>query len=265
MVPQEMGTLTTLKAPGTDFSKLGMPYENDPTAQKTGLPEAMNSLEVANVSDPNVARSLFFADLGGNVEGGSAPTQFTLGPDAIAGFWVAQIKGQQQLALPAFGMGVADRDFRRSVDLYVSRHATQRAKVNTPTWLSEAGAIYTFSGGGSGGIYLALPFGGGLDSYVAQSDPPCPDIKHMGFQCALQRMQQEAQALGTNVIYLNDYWEAVSPPTSPIVTCPGVTAPNFYLCKGDYFIREDLGGMTSLRRRSTRSITLSTHTECRGA
>jgi hypothetical protein len=245
MVPQEMGTLTTLKAPGAQFKKLGMPYENDPTAQKTGLPEAMNSLEVTNVSDPSVGRSLFFVDLVGNVEGGSAPTQFTLGPDAIVGFWVTQIKGQKQLALPAFGIGVADRDFRPSVDSYVSRHAAQWANVNTPTWLSEAGAIYTFSGGGAGGIYLALPPAPKevipLTSYAAQT--PCRDIETMGFQCVLQRMLQEAHAVGTNVIYLYDYWEAVS---SPILTCPGVTAANFYLCKGDYFIREDLGGMASL-------------------
>ncbi len=191
MVPQEMGSWTTLrfKPDGTGPIKLGMPCDADPVAQGTGLPQGMNSLEVANVTDPSVVRSLFFADLGGNVEGGSAPTQFTLGPDAIAGFWVAQIKGQQQLATPVFGIGVADQDFRHSVDLYVSRHAAQWAKVDTPTWLSEAGAIYTFSGGGAGGIYLALPHAPELASYSAQTDPGlCPGISQMSFQCALRRM-----------------------------------------------------------------------------
>jgi hypothetical protein len=57
-------------------------------------------------------------------------------------------------------------------------------------------------------------------------------------------MQQEAEGLGTHVLYLADYWEAESPPTSPILTCKGATA--FYYCKGDYFIRKDLGGESDL-------------------
>jgi len=246
MVSQEIGSLTTLDPSRAPFDILGMPYLNDKTALGLGLPEAMNFLEVANIA--RNGRSLFFADVNGDVESGRAPIQFTLAPNAVSGFWVAEIKGQHSVALPTFAVGVADRDWRHAVDYYLSQHRASARSPDTPAWLRESGAIYTPFGGGSGGIYLSLP-GGGTSTklYASGGGFGCNgdvELKSNGFTCLLRRMFEEAQALGTNVIYLNDYWEAVSPP--PILTCPGVTAPSFYFCKGDYFIREDLGGEAEL-------------------
>ena len=242
MIPQEIGSLTTLEPSRAPYDVLGMPYLNDRTALGLGVPEAMNFLEVANIA--RNGRSLFFADVSGDVERGHAPIQFTLAPNAVSGFWVAEIKGQHSTALPTFAIGVADRDWRHAVDYYLSQHAASSRSPDTPSWLREAGAIYTPFGGGSGGIYLNLPGGGASTTYYASGGGfGCSDVglNINGFSCLLDRMFNEAQALGTNVIYLNDYWEPVS---APIVTCPGVDF--FYYCKGDYFIREDLGGEQEL-------------------
>lgn len=243
MVPQEIGSLTTLEPSRAPYDVLGMPYLNDKTALGLGVPEAMNFMEVANIA--RNGRSLFFADVSGDVERGRAPIQFTLAPDAVAGFWVAEIKGRHSTALPTFAIGVADRDWRHAVDYYLSQHPESNRSPDTPSWLSEAGAIYTVSGGGSGGIYLNLP--GRIDAklYASGGGFGCSaaTLQSNGFTCLLDRMFNEAQSMGTNVIYLNDYWESVS---HPIVTCPG--EPIFYFCKGDYFIREDLGGEQELAK-----------------
>ena len=247
MIPQEIGTLTQLKRPVDDFNRLGMPYEKDMVANDIGLPEAMNALEVVNVARDG--RSLFFVDLTGDVERGRAPIQFTLGPDEIDGFWVASLKGEHQISLPTFGIGVGDGDFRRAVDVYMSRNPSARGSVDTPSWLREAGAIYTSYGGGAGGIYLELP-GQGRDlvngyTVPAASSPRCHDVG-ANFQCTLRRMIDEANALGTNVIYLYDYWQAVD---RPIQTCPNVLNGSHaqYFCKGDYFINRCLGDTAALR------------------
>jgi hypothetical protein len=242
MVPQEIGSLTTLEPSRAPYDVLGMPYLNDKSALGLGVPEAMNFMEVANIA--RNGRSLFFADVSGDVERGRAPIQFTLAPGAVAGFWVAEIKGQHSTALPTFAIGVADRDWRHAVDYYLSQHAESNRSPDTPSWLSEAGAVYAVSGGGSGGIYLNLP-GVGTDTklYASGGGFGCSaaTLQSNGFTCLLDRMLDEAQSLGTNVIYLNDYWEPVS---APILTCPSVSF--FYYCKGDYIIRDDLGGETEL-------------------
>jgi hypothetical protein len=244
MVPQEIGTLTRLKGSQEAFHTLGMPYASDPIAQTIGLPQAMNAMEVLNIARKE--RSLFVADLRGDVEHGRAPIQLTLAPDEVAGFWVAPLRGQSAISLPSFAIGVGGADWRRAVDLYVNRHASEWSSPTIPTWLREAGALYTYGGGGSGGIYLALPNGGtSLKSYADAADPnDCPkDDRNQPvkgtFRCALKRMLREARGLGTNVIYLNDYWQAVS---SPIESCPEISSARgmWYFCKGDYFIRSDL-------------------------
>jgi hypothetical protein len=152
MIPQEVGSLIQLGLGKDRFNTVGMPYSNDSIAGDIGLPEAMNSLEVANIA--RNGRSLFFADLNGSVEAGRASIQFTLGPNELDGFWVTQIKGQQQVSLPAFAIGVADGDFRRSIDFYLAHHSSDLRTPDTPAWLREAGAIYAPTGGGYGGIFL---------------------------------------------------------------------------------------------------------------
>jgi hypothetical protein len=245
MVPQEVGSLIALDPRRAPFDVLGMPYLNDSFAQKfAGLPEAMNFLDVVNISRGQ--RSLFFADLSGNVERGQAPIQFTVSPDEVDGFWVSEIKGGHTAGL-SFAIGAGDRDWRHAIDYFLSQHSESSRAPDTPAWLREAGAIYAAAGGGLGGIYLNLPgVGTPAIAYASGGDIACriADLAKLGFSCILGRMRREGLALGTKVLYLVDYWEPVSPPSAPILTCPGVIAP--YFCKGDYFIREDLGGEKDL-------------------
>jgi len=177
-----------------------------------GVPEAMNFLEVANIA--RNGRSLFFADVDGDVEMGRAPIQFTLAPDAVAGYWIAEIKGQHTTALPTFAIGAADRDWRHAVDYYLSQHPESTRSPDTPSWLSEAGAIYAVYGGGLGGIYLNLPGVGKDTKGFAAGGDGCnlATLQSNGFTCLLDRMFDEAQSMGTNVIYLSDYWEPVFTP-----------------------------------------------------
>jgi hypothetical protein len=132
MVPQEVGSLTALDPRRAPYDVLGMPYLNDLFAQGFGLPEAMNFQEVANISRGQ--RSLFFADLGGNVERGQAPIQFTVSPDEVDGFWVSEIKGGHSAGL-SFAIGAGDRDWRRAIDYFLSQHSESSRVPDTPAWL----------------------------------------------------------------------------------------------------------------------------------
>jgi hypothetical protein len=61
------------------------------------------------------------------------------------------------------------------------------------------------------------------------------------FEQLVPRLWNDAKAVGTNVVYLWDYWQG-----GPGNECAAFAgAP--YFCKGDYVVREDLGGLESLR------------------
>ncbi|NGZ07845.1 MAG: hypothetical protein CV088_00435 [Nitrospira sp. LK70] len=258
MVAQEVGAVTPLEA-CPPCRTLGMPYVSDRTAQLTGLPQGMNSLEVASVTRGR--STLFFVDLSGNLEAGRAPIQMTLSSIELAGFWEARIHGGHKINLPEFAIGVApDDSWREAVNYYVNHHRSEWRFPDTPAWLREAGAIYTFAGGGAGGIYLEPKLNIGAPSNSEQPrhvHPSCPGpsnilVGNLGdyatwfgpqntFQYLLPYMLAEARGLGTDVVYLWDYWDFTG-------TCAEDLhdhAP--YFCKGDYRVRCDLGGVGSLR------------------
>lgn len=201
-----------------DITPIGMPFDID-----VGLPTTLNSMEVASIYDADGGGGLFFADLDGDLDRGIAPIQFTLSALELDGFWTTWLEPHSAQKLPTLAIGVFHSgDWHHAVDAYVAAHRPFWRVAPTPAWLRDQGAIYSYSGGGAGGIYLQLPG---------------PDLKtDIGDFSHLPDLLDEAQALGTNVVYVWDYWQGAD---------DGVGPP--YFNKGDYIIRSDMGGEDAFR------------------
>ena len=137
--------------PGT----VGMPYRRE--AKRVGLPTSMNTMELACFYDV-AGGGLFVADVDHDVDAGCAPVQLTVSLPGVEGFWLSELLPLKTVTLPRFAIGVhSDGDWHEAVDYYLAKH---RRSPNwrfppPPAWFRDAGAIYTHSGGGAGGIYLA--------------------------------------------------------------------------------------------------------------
>jgi len=198
---------------------LGMPFNIN-----IGLPNSMNTMELASLYDPDGGGGLFFASVGPTLEQGFAPLQFNLSCSEVDGFWIANLAPNQAAALPGLAIGVNHTgDWHPAVDYYVANNQSTWTLPIVPAWFREAGAIYSFSGAGAGGIYMAYP---AIDL-----------IDDIGSFNNLPQLLTEAQALGTNVVYLWDYYEKSA-------LTPQVPA---YFNKGDYIPRSDMGGATALK------------------
>jgi hypothetical protein len=202
---------------GTPVRPLGMNFLID-----VGLPNARNHMEVASIFDRSTGGGIFFCDMDGDLDNGVAPLQFNLSAEAVVGFWTGNIQGRAKL--PRLAIGVhPEGDWRRAVHFYTSVHRAHWTFPSTPAWFREAAAIYTPAGGGAGGIYLSLM-------------PPTPLADRISSFRNLTDLLSEANALGTNVLYLIDYWEGASQGNDPP-----------YWNKGDYVPRSDLGGEQALQ------------------
>lgn len=214
-IPQEIGSVISLEATAPC---IGM----QPNEQ-IGLPTAMNTMELVSIYDPYQSGGIFFADVEGDLEHNIAPLQFTLCKDKVTGYWASNIESNETVKIPKFAIGVHDTgDWHYAVDYYVKKHRLFWSFPEIPSWFREQGAIYGFSGGGGGGIFLEYP---------AQS----LDMRISSF-LDLPILLNEAKRLGTNIIYLWDYWEG---------SLQGGKPP--YWNKGDYIPRSDLGGETAFR------------------
>lgn len=245
-VPVEVGGIAPLSSGHT----LGMPFNQ--IALGVGLPTSMNPIEIATIYDPGQVvffhhlplqragtGGVFFSDIDGNPDEGVPSLQFTLSPNEVDGFWVGQIPPSgggvrtANLALGVYHSG----DWHQAVDYWLGTHASRIRTANPPTpgWLRDAAAIYTFAGGGAGGIYIdpALPGGSAFPapSFAdrLKDDPNCITECRSSF-LNLPRLLDEAEDFGTNVVYIWDYWEKAQDPAPP------------YFNKGDYIPRADLGG-----------------------
>ena len=215
-IPQEMGFVGPLNESQSFASspKFGMQVvPND------GLPHAINSMDVATIYNNTDGGGIFFASLDNPALGGVAPIQFNLDSGEITGYWYAPIGAQQEVDLPGLAIGVFSQgDWHAAVDYYVGKNSPNWIFPQIPAWFREEGALYCFSGGGAGSIYLNLPGKpGGMASLQTFENLPT--------------YLTEAQALGTNIVYLFDYWEGAA---------NGSGTP--YANKGDYIPRSDLGG-----------------------
>ncbi len=155
-IPKEGGSVVPLSDEnpwGLPPYPLGMDFIID-----VGLPNARNNMEIASIFDQKRGGGVFFCDLDGDLDNGIAPLQFNLSAIEVVGFWIGDIAANSSTILPRLGIGVHSQgDWHKAVDYYTLVHRPRWSFPDTPAWLSEAGAIYTPSGGGAGGIYLALP------------------------------------------------------------------------------------------------------------
>lgn len=241
MIPMEMGGDAPLQN-----IELGMRYASDypPRAAELAVPQSMNLMELAHVTKDG--SSFFVADVSPNIETGRAPAQLTASLGEVDGFWTKELwPGGATANLPSLVVGGYQSDlWQPAVDQYTAYHAATAPLA--PAWLRNAGALYTFSPGGAGGIYLDVPLKESvqnertLDSYAATAG-----LSFANFDQLLPHMYAEAKALGTNVVYLWDYWSNVDFCASASLDFNGSDIP--YWCKGDYVIRAERGGATSLK------------------
>ena len=172
--------------------------------------------------DPGGGGGLFFADVEGDLDRDIAPLQFTLSNDRVSGYRVTELPPGGTAAIPTFAIGVHDTgDWHQAVDYYLKKHRSHWRFPEIPAWFRDQGAMYSL-GEGSGGIYQAFP---------------TLSLKtRIGSFQNLPKLLEEADSLGTNVVYLNDYWEGASEGGRPA-----------YWNKGDYLPRRDMGGEPALR------------------
>ncbi len=209
-VAQEAGGVISLGKPAKE---LGMSLN-----RSVGLPTAMNMMEFASLYDPDGNGGLFFADAAADLDIGIAPVQLTFSGRAVSGHSVLELNAGETKDLPSFTIGVHNTgDWHEAVDHYVKRHRTHWHFPEIPAWFRDQGAIYSFSGSGGGAIYMEYP------QQDLASRIPAFNKLHL--------LLDEAQSLGTNIVYLWDYWEG---------TPEGGRPP--YWNKGDYVPRADLGG-----------------------
>ena len=213
MIPQEIGEVVTMNNGliiGTQFF--------DSTTQ---LPTAFNVMEVANLFDREGSGGVFFADLDGNVGKAVPSIQFLLSQGQVSGHWASLVKAHKTLQLSRLAIGINKGDYHESIDLYTKYHRPDWKFPDAPTWFREAGAIWSTVEEGSGGAYEIWPAKKDLRFQISSFNE-------------LPKLYQEAVDMGTNIFYLNDYWEG-----------DGKTIIQ-YLNKGDYIPRSDLGGAEAL-------------------
>lgn len=224
MVPKEIGSVGTLWSHEVTF---GSPFNIG-----VGLPAetGVNSMEVASLYDPDGRGGIFFADLDGHLESGILPIHLTVMQQEVAGFWTAHLKPFQAVDAPRLAIGVHHSgDWHAAVDYYVAAHQSRWRFPDTPAWLKE-NPLYSFGGGGAGGIYLRyrpIP----LESRIRKFDD-LPVLLH------------DARRFGSDIVYLWDYWEA--PRDGEYID----EWQEPYFNKGDYIPRRDgeFGGNEAFTR-----------------
>ena len=192
-----------------------------------GLPTNMNTMEVASLYDRQGGGGVFFACLGGDLMAGESPLQFNLSATEVLAFWRADLRPGQVIELPRLAIGVHHTgDWHAAVDYYVARNQWSWRHPRPPTWFREAGAMYSFAGAGSGGIYMEFPS-------IAWGH----DLKaRIGSFRNLPQLLKEARELGTDVVYLWNYWEKANQ-----------GEPDYYANKGDYIPRSDMGSVADFK------------------
>ena len=221
-VPQEIGSVGPLNDPQSFASQGTFGMKVDP---RTGLPHAMSSMDLAAIYNHRAGGGLFFASLDNPALGGVAPIQFNLDAREVAGYWSAPLDAGQAVDLPGLAIGVfPSGDWHTAVDYYVGQNKANWTFPQIPAWFRDQGAIYSFSGGGAGSIYLDLPVRGdraGIPNIQSFEDLP--------------QYLTEAKALGTNIVYIDNYWEDPA------------TGQGAYENKGDYLPRSDWGGAAAFK------------------
>ncbi len=220
MVPTEVGSVAPLEntAPPSPLDPSRKPPLGMRFTPRMATLDAMNSMEVASIYDAAGTGGLFFADVDADLDNDIAPLQFNLSALGVSGYWLTDLEPGQTIGAPPFAIGVhSNGDWHAAVDYYVKQHRPRWKFAAAPAWFRDPGAIYGFSGGGAGGIYLMYPG---------------EDLKqHIDSFRQLPKLLDQAQRLGTNVVYIWDFWEG------------DAEHGRAYSNKGDYLPRTDLGGI----------------------
>lgn len=209
MIPEEIGGVIPLEG---KFS-IGMNQRPN-----LFLPAAFNSMEVCSVYDYDTQAGMFCADPADQLKQGVLPIQFNLTDQALRGLTQRYINKGDRQELPTLSWGVyPEGGWQRAVDYYVLQAEKYWNIPTIPTWLREAGAIYSFSGGGAGGIYMKNP---GRQLYQAIDS----------FE-EMPKLLMQGQTLGSSIVYMWNYWEGLTPEDK-----------RCYGNKGDYIPMTRLGG-----------------------
>jgi hypothetical protein len=254
MVPQMLGGLLPLSQIGTaGLDGLGASYGFGSATVKPstfGLPTNLNVMELAEVYDgsSNNGGGLFFTDLDGDYSRNIAPLQFQLTKTSsatvtsyeIAGYWTALLKLNQTVTLPRLAIGVhPSGDWHYAVDYYVNKRSQNWNFPDTPGWFRQAGAIYELGVAGGGSFFNTFPttpiddLDLGIELFACSAtvkDRTTGSVPNKRGHRCLMDVYNDAQKLGSNVIYLTTWWE---PP---------------YSNKGDWIVRSDLGGADGLQK-----------------
>jgi hypothetical protein len=216
MIPQEIGGVAVLHKGMT----LGMGFPDD----TTGLPNAMNIMQVACIYDRDGAGGVFFADMGEEHNRDISQMQLTVKESGVNGTWMkGRIEPGQTINTPGMAIGVIHSgNYRTAVDYYVNAHKKNWRLYNVPEWFKVAGAIWSTGAEGSGGPYRVWKFKELSDQISSFDELPV--------------LYDRAVMAGTNLFLLNDYWEGEK-----------AGFPKYW-CKGDYIPREILGGEAALVR-----------------
>lgn len=218
MIPQEIGSIVTLH----NNVVVGMPpLGSDGTSVQ--LPQGFNSMEVACLYDRDGGGGVFFADMEGDFNRGIPTICYNLSEYELIGTFVKQFfQPGETVSLPKQAIGVFNSgDYHTAVKYFVDAHRPFWSFPDVPAWFKEAGGIWSTCEEGSGGAYQLLPNKLDLkDQITSFADLPL--------------LYDQAAAMGTNLFYLNDYWEGDGSFWPP------------YMNKGDYIPRSDLGGEAAL-------------------
>jgi hypothetical protein len=234
MVPQMIGGVLPLAQVDT----VGLGASVSPLLQRPtfGLPTTLNAMEIADVYDGGGSGGLFFTDLDGDYGLNIAPLQLNIANTGstvtpvyeIAGYWTAVLKPHQWVSLPRLAVGVHSGDWHQAVDYHVKKRSTGWTFPDTPPWLREAGGIYMLGVAGGGSFFDTFPATPINDAYLGIENFACDSgLPHR--RC-LGDVLQDAQKLGSNVIYLTQWWRG------------------HYNDQGDWIVDPVLGGAEALAK-----------------
>lgn len=226
-VPQEIGWVGRYDA----SSRMG--FAPNPSI---GLPTGLNVMEVLSVYNKDGLGGIFIADTNGAIESETPPVNFSIDKTIIEGRSVAQLSPGQthRTAIVAIGL-IRDNDWHAAVDYYNRQHRQRWSFPDIPDWLRESGAVYSAKNAGAGGCYMLLP--------------ELTDLKgRIGHFLNLPKLLKDAQAFGTNVVFVSDFYDKADITGEKID--PKLIGPvgSHYWNKGDYIPREDLGGAKNFKK-----------------
>ncbi len=210
VLPAESGGIKPLRY---DKISTGLHHPEDPANC-----HLLNAMEFADIYDRSLQEGLFVMGPGGGLE----QYHFMLGQGKVFADQPFILDAGDKLILPPLILGVHTGDWHTVADCYRLHTTKKQLFPEIPIWFKEAGAIYGFSGGGGGAIYLVFP-----EKTL---------YERIGNFRNLPQLLDEAKELGTNIIYIYDYWEGT-----------GMKNRFPHWNQDSYFSREDIGGVRAFK------------------